>query len=180
MTVPMALLALLDSRPAHGFALKRTYDGLLGHDRELRYGQVYATLARLERDGLADGVGLEPGEGADRKVYAITPDGVAELDRWLASPQLPGGRPSELFTKVVLALAAKRPVEQILDAQRAVYLARMRELTAARRAGDVIDRLAGDFEIAHLDADLKWIEIAGARLSEIADGVNAVMGETRG
>ena len=106
MTIPMALLALLDSSPSHGFALKRRYDDLLGHDRELRFGQVYATLARLERDGLADGVGLERGEGADRKVYAITPDGVAELDRWLVTPQLPGGRPAELFTRVILALAA--------------------------------------------------------------------------
>ena len=49
----MALLALLDRTPSHGFALKRRYDDLLGHDRELRFGQVYATLARLERDGCA-------------------------------------------------------------------------------------------------------------------------------
>src|SRR6187402_799645 len=118
MTIPMALLALLDSSPSHGFALKRRYDDLLGHDRELRFGQVYATLARLERDGLADGIGLERGEGADRKVYAITADGVAELDRWLVTPQLPGGRPAELFTRVILALAAHRPADTILDGQR--------------------------------------------------------------
>lgn len=173
MAIPMALLALLDDGPSHGFALKRRYDALLGQGRELKYGQVYATLARLERDGLAHGVGLEQGEGADRKVYAITPDGVAEFDRWLASPQLPSGRPAELFTKVILALASGRPAVEVLDAQRGAYLARMRELTAARGAGDVIDRVAGDYEIAHLEADLRWIEVAGARLAELAGTVRA-------
>src|SRR5690625_6666553 len=73
MSVPMALLALLDDGPAHGFDLKRRYDALLGHGRELKYGQVYATLQRLERDGMAAGVGVEAGSGADRKLYAVTP-----------------------------------------------------------------------------------------------------------
>lgn len=168
MTVPMALLAFLDGGPTHGFALKRRYDELLGQGRELKYGQVYSTLARLERDGLAGGVGIEAGEGADRKVYAITPDGAGELDAWLSTPHLPSGRPSELFTKVVLALVAGRSAADVLDGQRAAYLARMRELTAARRAGDLVDRLAGDYEIAHLDADLRWIELAGARLDQLA------------
>ncbi|PFG20901.1 PadR family transcriptional regulator [Serinibacter salmoneus] len=171
----MSLLGLLDAGSTHGFALKRRYDGLLGHGRELRFGQVYATLARLERDGLAGGVGLEPGEGADRKVYAITPDGVAELDRWLSTPNLPSGRPSELFTRVVLALASGRPVNQILDSQREVYLSRMRELTGSRHAGDVVDRITSDFEMAHLQADLRWIELAGARLSDLEAGVTTVM-----
>lgn len=179
MTVPMALLALLDGRPSHGFALKRRYDDLLGQDRELRFGQVYATLSRLERDGLADGVGVQPGEGADRKVYAITHDGVAELDRWLAAPQLPGGRPAELFTKVVLALAAGRPAELVLDAQRAVYLDRMRELTAHRHDGDAVDRLARDFETAHLEADLRWMEIAVARLADVRAGIEQALGGDR-
>ncbi|MPV51334.1 PadR family transcriptional regulator [Pseudactinotalea sp. HY160] len=179
MSIPMSLLGLLEIGPSHGFALKRRYDGLLGQERELRFGQVYATLARLERDGLADGVGLEPGEGADRKVYAITGEGVAELDRWLLTPNLPTGRPSELFTRVVLALAGGKPVDRILDRQREVYLARMRELTAARSAGDVIDRIAADFEMAHLEADMRWIELAAARLADIRDDVARVLGQDR-
>lgn len=177
MSIPMALLGLLDAGPSHGFALKRRYDLLLGQDRELRFGQVYATLARLERDGLASGVGLERGEGADRKLYAITPDGVAELDRWLASAQLPSTRPSELFTRVVLALVSGRAVEDILDQQRDVYLARIRELVAARPGGDVVDRIAADYETAHLEADLRWIEIAGSRLADLREEVGRVVGE---
>ncbi len=178
MTVPMAILAFLDERPSHGFALKQRYDGLLGHDRELKSGQVYSTLSRLERDGLTRGVEIERGEGPDRRVYAITEDGVAELEQWLRTPHLPGARPSELFTKVLLSLVSGREPAAMLDEQRSVYLKRMRELTSARHAGDVIDRLAGDYEVAHLEADLRWIEIATARLADVTAHVTHVRGES--
>ncbi|NYD87827.1 PadR family transcriptional regulator [Cellulomonas oligotrophica] len=173
MTVPMAILAFLGEQPAHGFALKQRYDTLLGHGRELRSGQVYSTLARLERDGLARGLEVERGEGPDRRVYAITDDGVTELDHWLATPHSPGARASELFTKVVLSLVAGRDAGTFLDAQRATYLARMRELTAARHDGDVVDRLARDYEMAHLEADLRWVEVATARMGEVAARIGA-------
>lgn len=169
----MALLALLDEGPSHGFDLKRRYDALLGKERELKYGQVYSTLQRLERDGLADGVGLEAGGGADRKVYAITAHGITEFDHWLAAPEPASGRPAEIFTRVVLALVSGRDADHILDAHRRAYLDRMRALTARRHACDVIDRLAGDYEIAHLEADLRWIELAATRLTAIAAQVRA-------
>ena len=167
----MALLALLDDGPAHGFDLKRRYDALLGQGRELKYGQVYSTLQRLERDGLTSGVGMEAGSGADRKLYAVTPEGVSELDIWLATAQPSSGRPAELFTRVVLALISGRSATAVLDAHRKVFLDRMRQLTAARHDGDAIDRLAGDYEIAHLEADLQWIELAGARLGSLRESL---------
>ena len=165
MTVPMAMLALLDTGPTHGFDLKARYDALLGQERELKYGQVYATLARLERDGYATEVGIEAGAGADRKVYAITPAGVSELETWLATPETSAPRPAEVFTRVVLALASGRSAQDVLDAHRRVFLDRMRAITARRADGDVVDRLAGDYEMAHLEADLTWIGIAATRLA---------------
>jgi DNA-binding PadR family transcriptional regulator len=160
----MAMLALLDCGPSHGFDLKRRYDGLLGGDRALKYGQVYSTLARLERDGLAAGVGLQPGSGADRRVYAITPGGVAELDSWLATASTPPLDRDGFFARVVLALASGRAADAVLDAHRRVFLDRMRALTAARADADGIGRLGADYEIAHLEADLRWIELAASRL----------------
>jgi DNA-binding PadR family transcriptional regulator len=168
----MALLALLDDGPSHGFDLKRRYDALLGAERELKFGQVYSTLARLDRDGLAGGVGVEPGAGADRKLYAITNAGISELDHWLLTPEPTGTRPAEVFTRVVLALVSGRPADEVLDVHRRAYLARMRVLTARRHDGDAIHRLADDFEIIHLEADLQWIEIAGARLARTAAGLH--------
>jgi DNA-binding PadR family transcriptional regulator len=162
------LLGLLEAEPQHGYALKQDYDERFGLERPVLYGQVYATLGRLQRDGLADAVGVESGGGPDRKLFAITPAGVTELEHWLTQPE-PASAPLQnvLFAKVVLALMSGRPANQILDAQRTVHVGRMRELTAGRHDADVVERLAADFEVHHLEADLHWIEAAGTRLDRL-------------
>lgn len=168
MTVPYTVLGLLEPAPTHGYSLKHRYDARFAGERPLKFGQLYATLARLERDGLAEVAGVEHGEGPERKLFAITPSGVAELERWLMTPEPAGGAPGVLFAKVVLALQSGRAAADVLDFQRAVHMARMRAITAARRGADVLDRLAGDYEIAHLEADLRWIERAGERIAALA------------
>lgn len=165
MSTKLMLLGLLEPTPSHGYELKRAYDARFAAHRPLKFGQVYATLARFERTGLARVTGVEHGSGPDRKLFAITPDGVAEIDSWIGTPEPPQrGGPSALYAKVTLALLSGRPANQVLDAQRTCHLARMRELTQRARAAEVPDRLAADYEIAHLDADLKWIDEAGQRL----------------
>ena len=89
MNVPTTLLGLLEPQASHGYELKREYDSLFADSgRPLSFGQLYTTLARLERDGQIVVHGSEPGEGPERKRYAITPNGVARLQRWLAEPSL--------------------------------------------------------------------------------------------
>ena len=72
MSVPLTLLGLLEREPSHGYDLKRDYDTYFGRGKPLPYGQVYATLSRLARDGKAIAGPAEHGEGPDRKRYAIT------------------------------------------------------------------------------------------------------------
>lgn len=169
ISIPNTLLGLLEPAPSHGYELKRAYDARFGHYRPLAFGQVYATLARLQRDGKVMVEGVEPGDGPDRKRYAITQQGVGALDHWLAEPEQPEPHlQSVLFTKVVLALLTNRDAERFLDAQRAKHLERMRELTALRRAGDLTDTLLADYALFHLEADLRWIDVTSARLGQLA------------
>ena len=169
MSIAHVFLGLLEPGASHGYTLKREYDARFARARPLKFGQVYATLQRLERDGLAAIIGTESGAGPDRKVYEITPAGVEGLEQWLASPEpATVHAQSVLFVKVTLALMTGRPAGQIIDAQRKIHLARMRELTAARRNADVMEQVAADYEIAHLDADLSWIETAAVRLESWA------------
>src|ERR1700684_1222408 len=85
MSVPLALLGLLEREPSYGYDLKRNYDAYFGRSKPLRFGQVYATLARLTRDGKVAPGDLEEGEGPDRKLYAITEGGKQEI-RNVAEP----------------------------------------------------------------------------------------------
>jgi len=174
MSVPLTLLGLLEREPSHGYDLKREYDAYFGRGKPLPFGQVYATLARLARDGKAVAGEAEPGDGPDRKRYAITPAGTADVEAWLAEPAEPEPHlQSVLFAKVILALMLGRPAERYLDAQRARHLRRMRELTELKRRGPLVDTLLADYGLFHLEADLRWIDTTSARLSELAEMVHA-------
>ena len=168
MSLPYALLGLLEDHPRHGYELKHLYDERFGASESLKFGQVYSTLARLLRDGRINIAAIEAGQGPEKKLYVITPDGVDDLERWLAGPQRPSAfARSALFAKVVVALMTGRPAEEVLDVQRAEHLTRMRELTERKRAGDAIEVLACDFELFHLEADLRWIEQSGEKADRL-------------
>jgi len=169
MSVSKAFLALLESGASHGYDLKHEYDSRFGTDRPVAYGQVYATLARLLKSGLVTVDAVEAGEGPDRKRYAITEAGVADVERWLASPEAPEPYlQNVLYTKVVLALLSGRPAIDVLDTQRAEHLRVMRELTSRKATGDLVDQLICDHALFHLEADLRWLELTAARLDQLA------------
>ena len=172
MSVPLTLLGLLEREPSHGYDLKRDYDTWFGRGKPLPYGQVYATLSRLARDGKAIAGPAEHGEGPDRKRYAITEAGIADVERWLSEPAAPEPHlQTVLFAKVVLALMLDRPADRYLDVQRAAHLQRMRELTELKRKGDPLGVLLADHSLYRLEADLRWIDHAAARLDLLARAV---------
>jgi DNA-binding PadR family transcriptional regulator len=168
----MAILGLLDRQPSHGYDLKRDYDAYFGRGRPLPFGQVYATLARLARDGMAIVGEAEPGAGPDRKRYTITETGKSEVESWLAQP-IPAEPhlQTDLFVKVVLSLMLGHPAEQYLDTQRAAHIRRMRELTELKQQGTLVDTLLADHGLFHLEADLRWIDLTAARLAVLAEEV---------
>ena len=57
MSVPQVLLALLAEGPKYGLQLREEFEAGTGEVWPLNVGQVYRTLARLERDGLAESDG---------------------------------------------------------------------------------------------------------------------------
>lgn len=168
----MALLGLLDREPSHGYELKRDYDTFFSRGRPLPFGQVYATLSRLARDGMAIVGDAEPGAGPDRKRYTITDAGRGEVEAWLdepipAEPHLQ----TDLFVKVVLSLMLGRRADEYLDVQRATHLRRMRELTELKQRGSLVDALLADHGLFHLEADLRWIDLTAARLAALTKEV---------
>ena len=75
MSLAHTLLGLLEDHPRHGYELKHLYDERFGGSQEVKFGQIYTTLARLRRDGLVDIAAVESGAGPERKLYLVTPDG---------------------------------------------------------------------------------------------------------
>jgi hypothetical protein len=111
----------------------------------------------------------EPGSGPERKQFTITPTGRQNFDRWLNEPIEPEPHlQTVLFIKVVLSLMLGRSAEHYLDIQRASHLQRMRELTDRKRHDGLVDALLADHGLFHLEADLRWIDVTAARLSQLA------------
>ena len=172
MSVPLTLLGLLEREPSHGYDLKRDYDTYFGWGRSLPFGQVYATLSRLARDGKVSAGRAEPGAGPDRKRYSITERGAADVDEWLRTPIEPEPHlQTQLFTKVILSLMLGRSARTYLDTQRAAHMERMRQLTELRRTAGSLDGLLADHGLFHLEADLRWIDLTEARLDAIATAI---------
>ena len=174
MSVPHAVLGLLRQEPRHGYDLKRLVDRYFAPEHPVAFAQIYATLDRLEKRGRVRVAGVERAEGPDRRRYAITDAGVEELERWLTEPLEPEPHlQAALFTKVVLAILAGRPVSPIVDAERHAHLERMRELTVIRRSATMPVALLADYALFHLEADLRWLDLTAARVDDLRQDVLA-------
>ena len=86
------LLALLAEHPMSGYDLKKGIVATFGHFWAESYGQIYPELKRLQAAGLvvpspqATSTARLSGQGAPRRVYALTAAGRDELTAWLQEP----------------------------------------------------------------------------------------------
>lgn len=167
-------LALLSRGPVHGYDLKREYDAWFPDAKPLPFGQVYATLGRLVRDGLAEVVETRSEGGPERTVYAVTDTGRQRLQAWLAQPAPPAVLGTEdLVRKAIVALRTTdpvRPAASVIAEQRTAHLRHMRALSTQNVSTDDLGgRLARRYAVLHLDADLRWLDEAAAALSSPSD-----------
>jgi DNA-binding PadR family transcriptional regulator len=157
------VLAMLAKEPSHGYELRARLRHALGPLGEaLNAGQVYVTLTRLEKAGLVTADRLTgSADRADRKVYALTPDGQQRVAEWLAEVSWPKPDLAEFHLKLVAAAAAglADPIS-IVDAQRRELLRRLRDAQRAALAEPDASDAALLLEgiVLRLQADLRWLE----------------------
>jgi DNA-binding PadR family transcriptional regulator len=163
-----ALLALLLPGPRHGYDLKRGHDTWFAGLRPLAFGQVYSTLARLQRDGLVAVAHTEAGSGPERVVYELTDQGREHVRRWLSEPAEPGvAGADELLRKTLAAYRLRADAAALVARQRAAHLRRMHAVEEASAPLDDLGvALLSDHTRLHLDADLRWLDLAAARIHE--------------
>jgi DNA-binding PadR family transcriptional regulator len=166
-------LALLAAGPSHGYELRQTLEHEFGDLLPaLNAGQIYTTLARLERDGLVVGEEV-PGDGRGKRVYALTDAGRAVLGEWIEQPVTGTRLKDEFFMKVVIVAAAGlAPPQALIDAQRREYLQSLRELNdlLAANGRSPAAELLLEGAVLHLKADLEWLELIerGLAAEEVA------------
>jgi DNA-binding PadR family transcriptional regulator len=166
VSIRQSLLALLRDEPKYGYQLRREFDERTGGMWPLNVGQVYTTLARLERDGHVSTAGADD-EG--RPIYAITDVGRRELQRWFDEPVPRLDRPrDELAIKLAMAVSVPGvDVREMVQRQRAHTLRSLQELTRLKAgAGD--DDLAWTLVVEAMlfeaEAEIRWLDHCEARV----------------
>lgn len=168
MSVRHALLALLSEGPKYGLRLRQEFEARTGEVWPLNVGQVYTTMQRLERDGLAEsGDDAAPGP---QKSYRITEAGGAELDAWLHTPPADDAPPrDELVIKVLVALRVPGAnVREILQTHRRKLIEAMQRFTRMKADAGPDDLgllLVADAEVFRLEAMVRWLSAAESRLA---------------
>ena len=170
MIVRHALLALLSEGPKHGFQLAQEFQAGTGEMWPLNTGQVYSTLQRLERDGLvesddtvADGPQIS---------YRLTDEGQAELREWLHTPPDTTSPPrDELVIKVLVALRIPGvDAAELTQTYRRHVIEAMHDYTRLKEDAydeDIGLLLVADAEIFRLDAVVRWLDAADARIRRL-------------
>jgi DNA-binding PadR family transcriptional regulator len=171
MPLHHAVLALLSAEPAHGYALKGSFEQAVGEQwGGLNIGHLYQILDRLARDGLIESERQPQAVKPDRLVHQITPAGREELHRWLAEPSVrTRGYRDDFFLKVMAAAQAgdQATLAAVLRNQRLYLLTELRSLAAARAAAarsPLTDLLVKSAEL-HVRADLGIVDAAEHDLS---------------
>lgn len=173
MATGHVLLGLLARGERHGYELKRQYDARFPAAKPLAFGQVYAALDALARRGHVEAATVEKAGAAERTSFRMTPEGRAELDRWLTEVEPPAphaGNPFQLKVTLALLAADAEVATTYLRAQRSAHLTRMRHFARVTSDPDaaLAEVLAADYALTHLEADLRWLEAAETRVGDLA------------
>jgi DNA-binding PadR family transcriptional regulator len=173
MTVKHGILGLLALQPRYGWELRAAFLAIVGGEEywDLKPAQIYSTLARLEAAGLVKPQG-KGSRNPEKRVYAVTPRGRKELEKWFDQNEPPDHQRDETFLKLVLSLATGlADARRIISRERAMLYRRLHQATARRSAADPEQELALmmllDKTVMHLEADLRWLEMLEGRLDEI-------------
>jgi DNA-binding PadR family transcriptional regulator len=161
-------LTLLAVREAYGYEMRQSLEETFGDLLPaMNAGQIYTTLARLERDGFVSGRDV-PEDSRGKRVYELLDAGRARLDEWIETP-VPGTRlKDEFFMKVAMVSAAGLAAPQrLIERQRREYRQSLRDLDAllGQDGGSTITELLVEGAILHLKADLEWLDLLDQRLT---------------
>jgi DNA-binding PadR family transcriptional regulator len=188
VSVRHALLALLSEGPKYGLQLREEFEAGTGEVWPLNIGQVYTTLQRLERDGLAESDSDTDSAGPQRR-FRITQAGREELAGWLRTPPDMTSPPrDELVMKILVALRLPgTDVPEVIQAHRRYLVELMQQWTRIKEAAAESDialdpaTLAVDAELFRLDSVIRWLDSADGRIrratADAADAGEAPAGQ---
>jgi PadR family transcriptional regulator, regulatory protein AphA len=111
MALKYALLGFLNYQSMTGYQLKQFFDASVRNFWNASLSQIYPTLSQMKDEGLLTLEVKYQDSSPNAKVYHITEQGRAELQKWLAEPIEPEAYRSAFLIKVFFgATIDKEPI----------------------------------------------------------------------
>ncbi|MCX6081355.1 MAG: PadR family transcriptional regulator [Chloroflexi bacterium] len=161
--IELALLGFLRQGPQHGYQIHQLVsdpDGL-GPIWSLKQSQLYALLAKLEKDGYIWGE-VEAQEAArpPRRMFQLTQSGQAAYQVWLKTPvSVPRLVRQEFIAKYYFARREGESQARILiDSQRAICREWLEMMKAGKKDQASFSWLIQQYRIGQIEAALTWLE----------------------
>lgn len=83
MSLPHALLGLLNLSPMAGYDLNKFFNDSINFFWSAQMSQIYRELNKLEKDGFVISKEETSTKGPKKKIYHITEEGLLHLKKWL-------------------------------------------------------------------------------------------------
>ena len=182
----LGLLALSETGSGHGYDLARQFspNAPLGNVVRLEPGMVYHHLKKLERLGWVTVVPAEVQGRPARRLFALSPTGRMELERWLAEP-VAHTREIRLdfLVKLYLALLLDPTLAvRLVDEQRERSSLLAESLTnqlcraseeGGRESAARFGEMVLDMRLAQTRAALEWLDRVGRDAAAAVESENA-------
>ncbi|MUT64876.1 PadR family transcriptional regulator [Paenibacillus sp. NEAU-GSW1] len=167
MSVKHAILGFLYQKPRHGYEIKTEFEQMVHKQWPLNTGQIYTTIDRLVRDKF-----VEPleGEDQDRKQYMILEEGKKELLDWLLQPVERSLFKDEFYFKLLCAQKINyQDISAMINGQKAKTMQSILQMTRVKttlnETKEAAMLLLLEGSLLHLEADLRWLELAEAAIN---------------
>ncbi len=135
MSLRHALLGVIKDTPLTGYDLVRHFQGTVGYLWSAPQSQIYPELRRMEAEGLIKAKVAPRGKHAEKRIYSITEQGMAELRRWATDfMPLPAQRDPVVLKAAFFDLAPLESVREQLRAHIAQFQWRMEQWQAREEA----------------------------------------------
>lgn len=178
MSLRHSILGLLSIQPMSGYDLKKVIDESVGHFWTADQSQIYRTLAGLVDEDLASRRIVVQEDRPNLHIHSATDHGLAELDRWLASPLQT--QPTREPFLARLFFAPRMPMDEIrklLDTRRrdvSEQLAALEAISVAKAAPKNVAEVEHALRlatlangIAHARTEIDWLNATEQHLERI-------------
>ena len=179
MSLPHAILGLLEQEPMTGYDLKtHHFDRTVAHFWSADHTQIYRTLDKLAEQGLVESRLEIQEDHPNRKIYTLTQAGRDELERWLHTEQ-PLGTARDSFL-IQLFFGASLPNAVLIRAVEGQIRAHEERLTKYHQIEDRIENINDSRRktlhsltlgcgLSREEAAIVWLKQAVETLKELED-----------